>query len=789
MLAHQPGSVATGSEADSFAVSLSATVEKNARHFEKLARRRLLRMGLEVDLRAARAKLDDLLRVPLPAAHPIAETADVQKGVASSDPFEPSGAAQKAGSANDIGQPSQKNATDTERNSLGRGFNPKPGSRGGSVRGRGIDSHQRGRGAMSGHGSPTVDAPPSTRRLTSSVKTQNPRKAPPSIHDGPFANREVERPATARITSERTGRVQAGAVRRRPLATAVLEKKVHKRRARAGEMDNIVTGDGGVDSTPEGAEENTPERELLSRVDDVGRAPATRKSSGLDIDERPTEPSSASTVDGPLATAPNTASIKPDLAARVDAQNPETSPPPPDIGFEETVGEIYAHEDTGRLAADGNCFVASVDEQHCPSAAKSPERIGKEKLQTKSPTARRPTSRKMAGSPPRMDKTRSPRDSPRKPTKVTPSEPPNRAPNSLQRKVADENDQVFLSAKDSPEITADEATSTSAPADVGKTEPTKAALDVGHCESTCLGNYSNDNQTRKATAVTEGPPVARPAGVGGKGGIGHATTRSRAKGTKTGQTRIATSKQGPKLGLGAGQTAPSLPPRKAASKSSARDEEGGLSGAKTAANAQHVSMDGMSDGEHDAEIVLSHPADDGAPHKEGVTDGAIDVNGPGALEAAQVPGTVCRSSCKSDPNYVSVRWGGEELNEEVQSSKKLPVTHDGIPASRLAREGSEGSEGVSGQENTVMDVSGRSEVEQLAGLDTAEGCLLEGVDRLECLRIEVEKLRLERAELEDTIAQLNVAAAQLFLVEYVQMKVRLEAVVCPDASTYHDMCP
>ena len=43
-------------------------------------------------------------------------------------------------------------------------------------------------------------------------------------------------------------------------------------------------------------------------------------------------------------------------------------------------------------------------------------------------------------------------------------------------------------------------------------------------------------------------------------------------------------------------------------------------------------------------------------------------------------------------------------------------------------------------------------------------------DLAEALRFEVDRLRLERAELEDTVAQLNVAAAQLYFVEYEQMK-------------------
>lgn len=45
------------------------------------------------------------------------------------------------------------------------------------------------------------------------------------------------------------------------------------------------------------------------------------------------------------------------------------------------------------------------------------------------------------------------------------------------------------------------------------------------------------------------------------------------------------------------------------------------------------------------------------------------------------------------------------------------------------------------------------------------------VDLAKALGVEVGRLRLEKAELEDTVAQLNVAAAQLYFVEYEQMKV------------------
>lgn len=60
-------------------------------------------------------------------------------------------------------------------------------------------------------------------------------------------------------------------------------------------------------------------------------------------------------------------------------------------------------------------------------------------------------------------------------------------------------------------------------------------------------------------------------------------------------------------------------------------------------------------------------------------------------------------------------------------------------------------------------------------LDTSkgDGLIIENTS-LGALRAEVDGLRLEKGELVDTLAQLNVAAAQLNLVEYEQMKVRLE---------------
>lgn len=60
----------------------------------------------------------------------------------------------------------------------------------------------------------------------------------------------------------------------------------------------------------------------------------------------------------------------------------------------------------------------------------------------------------------------------------------------------------------------------------------------------------------------------------------------------------------------------------------------------------------------------------------------------------------------------------------------------------------------------------------------------DAADLTEALRVEVDRLRLERAELEDTVAQLNVAAAQLYFVEYEHMKVCVIAlVICSTRKT------
>lgn len=76
-------------------------------------------------------------------------------------------------------------------------------------------------------------------------------------------------------------------------------------------------------------------------------------------------------------------------------------------------------------------------------------------------------------------------------------------------------------------------------------------------------------------------------------------------------------------------------------------------------------------------------------------------------------------------------------------------------------------------EEVAADCIRRSLVPSLIDISKEDGLIIENTS-FSALRAEVDGLRLEKAELVDTLAQLNVAAAQLYLVEYEQMKVRLE---------------
>ncbi|CAN0488957.1 unnamed protein product [Ectocarpus sp. 12 AP-2014] len=111
--------------------------------------------------------------------------------------------------------------------------------------------------------------------------------------------------------------------------------------------------------------------------------------------------------------------------------------------------------------------------------------------------------------------------------------------------------------------------------------------------------------------------------------------------------------------------------------------------------------------------------------------------------------------------------GRESISQE---KRKLAGPADGREAgdNLVTEEGDGAREGNCG--GGVVVVSEEADPGRTVG---GADLHLRGVaDLAEVLRIEVDKLRLEKAELEDTIAQLNVAAAQLYLVEYEQMKAK-----------------
>lgn len=106
----------------------------------------------------------------------------------------------------------------------------------------------------------------------------------------------------------------------------------------------------------------------------------------------------------------------------------------------------------------------------------------------------------------------------------------------------------------------------------------------------------------------------------------------------------------------------------------------------------------------------------------------------------------------------------EQVNVSVHSACEWKAAADGSEGKQTPCGRDERGEGV--------DYEGAVFAESVERHNArGDGCLV-GSDHVKSLRAEVDGLRSEKAELQDTIAHLNVAAAQLYLVEYAQMKVR-----------------
>lgn len=158
-------------------------------------------------------------------------------------------------------------------------------------------------------------------------------------------------------------------------------------------------------------------------------------------------------------------------------------------------------------------------------------------------------------------------------------------------------------------------------------------------------------------------------------------------------------------------------------------------------------------------------------------------------------------SCVADVKTAKLEYVGEELCRLVSTDRPSLSSEFDAGNNNVAPEhddawrfqSGEGDESPSTHSLTVNGGGCRESPVSATACEQHGPCGADDVPRTEgCdlqrdssstnpLRIEVEMLRLEKAELEDTIAHLNVAAAQLYFVEYAQMKVNAFITLGPRA--------
>ncbi|CAM9695254.1 unnamed protein product [Ectocarpus fasciculatus] len=306
-----------------------------------------------------------------------------------------------------------------------------------------------------------------------------------------------------------------------------------------------------------------------------------------------------------------------------------------------------------------------------------------------------------------------------------------------------------------------------------------------------VGNVENASEPPPPTVVTE---AKSDIGDGKRGAI-TPTKHGRAKGT-TKQDRGKLARSSPTK-LTKGAAARRLPNRLAGeqtkTKSASTAESATPARSLTATEEQQFSMETATEDATGSSLPTSAPVDTGVAEEEledmMTQEGGAEKHSD-SLGGTQEASTACldttHKAARDEGVEQDVRARGPIVNEEGVDlpAASAPARRESI--SQEKRKLAEPADGGEAGDNLVRedgdctkdwDCGGGAVVvseKEARGRAVSGGDLhLRGVaDLTEVLRIEVDKLRLEKADLEDTIAQLNVAAAQLYLVEYEQMKAK-----------------
>ncbi len=728
------------------AASLSATVASRARYFESLSRRRVLRLEVEADLRAARAKLDTLLAGAVTAPQTNDASDDNRLNSCGSDGYGGGGqTSPQPGS--DIAEVSQKQAAvrddneDASASKRQKGIGSRSANavspkrvvgfeaqaRGRPGRGQGSETRQAGnRGGRSrGHAVAPVDvptAPPGNkRRSPAALETTTKRRPPPvKVEKSPPSCTEGGAETTNSSKSNNPNKF-GGAPNPRQQIASTQEERLNQRES---------SGDrtGGPDDTENTTRvDDSNKRECSEEAKDkVGASEAGSREEQPMIknDDAPSDKGALSDQDGDKAIGDQATAAGTEAKEHApsgglgQARSPRTPPQKPKV-VAKSAAQLRRPPNSlrgGRTKGGGGRTKGGGPS----SQAKNPRKREEEKPGNPSPVADESQSEGKTGA------------------------------------ISDDGDegsgQRCQELKASTTTVADNENATST------SETLPYVKQVDEAQDTTEGNKTgapkkNDRQAGAKRRERQARVAPRqPRGQGTREDIAPTSTGRSPEKTKRAKPALRPTRTG---GVRADSVLTKAPPDGEVSAPEVGDaqrpgelqaDDNGGSGVEP------LACDGTTAKKSDGDVK-------GEVSGRGVTEQDTDTTG-NETAGAGVREEVPRSGVNPKPVVTSVQddeaiGGGCEGNRGIERARERE------------KEGSNcGPVVASGQSTVRHDVR----VDDLLPRRV--------VDLAESLKADVNRLRLEKAELEDTIAQLNVAAAQLYFVEYDRMKVGGETPSC-----------
>lgn len=765
------------------AASLSAAVTNRARHFEELSRRRLLRLGVEADLREARVKLDSLFGSAMTAS--LQGPSYHSKG---DDPRETRGKDRET--CGGVGAPSPpggfgagdtmeaKGTGNDKNNNRDNDVGVSSPNHDSSVRGKGsrvkgearsnvkqkMGTQRLGRGAGKNRGSATVPLDADTIPFRAFREMTTTRKAPKvTTEESPPTSRGDTQVANSTIGARNRRRKGA----RDPLKKATdtseggdLKEQENVRAQRtandsAVERDNasiVAADDNAKDAGRTNKRTSCIEQAANERGNNCGQSPS---SSGI---QAPGENGEAASKEEspPRNNCPTSASVAEEAGVVAGAQRQP-------LGS----GGASVNDETVKIsrATKKNASVGNVTQVRSPRASprrpKDAPKAAARLRRVPSPPRDRTSSSKgdVAHSPAAKEVAAAGNNHETPDADDSDSKMPANASHVIS---GDNPGEISAAAEEGVETRGTALQSEGFPDGEGTTGEilADAVEDVLHAGVPETEKHipRDKDIIPKKDALPKAPPKqnrARAAqgafhGKGGKGNLAKTRLAGKTAKIKTvpravggAPTRLGSTMKARRLTQDGSLAArasvdPDFAAREAekAEGTKADEENGLLLAGDVAESASCVQVTGEVAGEGDL-------GEEGRGRST-TNDGEGEVKapaGPTQTECPSVAHHMLEAGSEEEPVVVERPTGIGEVGEGTGGHR------DGLI--------------VAPEEQIPGHTDGSDKLPFPTGL----------ADLAEALRIEVDTLRLEKAELEDTVAQLNVAAAQLYIVEYQQMKV------------------